>query len=159
MRRPSDVVASAPRGGRFGLWNQRMTVAVLTCGLLLLVADAVGLLESDSASSWLDITLGIAVGAWVVYWVGFVLTLRLELTQGGHLRWFRALRQGSIDVPDIDRISTDAAPFLWTIHHTHGRLVVAFVTDMKGFLRALDEVRAAGSSPPTSGDPSNAPEG
>lgn len=124
MRRPTDVVASAPRGGRFRLWSHRVTIAVFAGALLLLAADAVGIFGSDPASNWLGITLGIAGLTWVLYWAGFVFTLRLELTRSGRLRWFGALRRGSIDVADIERVCTDAAPFLWTIHHAHGRLIV-----------------------------------
>jgi hypothetical protein len=156
MSPPSDVVASAPRGSRFGLWNQRVAVAVLAgAPPLLLVGAAVGLVESDPAINWLALLLGVAVFAWVVYWVGFVFTLRLELTHSGQVRWFGALRQGSIDVSDIDRISTDAAPFLWTVHHARGRLVVAFVSDMKDFMRALDRLRSDDDSPPVSEHRSN----
>jgi hypothetical protein len=153
MSRPSEVVASAPRGSRFWLWNQRVTVVVLA-GVwpFLLVAEAMGLVESEPAIGWLGRLLGIAVFAWVTYWIGFAFTLRLELTRSGQVRWFGAFRQGSIDVCDIDRISTDAAPFLWTVHHAHGRLIVALVTDIKGFLRALDELRTDGDSPPESVD-------
>jgi hypothetical protein len=115
MSRPSEVVASAPRGSRFWLWNQRVTVAVLAGAWpLLLVAEAVGLVESDPAVGWLGQLLGITVFAWVTYWIGFAFTLRLELTRSGQVRWFGAFRQGSIDVCDIDRISTDAAPLLWS---------------------------------------------
>jgi hypothetical protein len=147
VSRPSDVVASAPRGSRFGLWNQRITVGVLAgAPPLLLVGAALGLVESDPAANWLGLLLGFAVFAWVVYWIGFVFTFRLELTHSGHVRWFGASRQGSIDVCDIDRISTDAAPFLWTVHHARGRLIVAFVSDMKDFMRELDDLRRGGDS-------------
>lgn len=155
MSPPSDVVASAPRGSRFGLWNQRVVVAVLAgAPPFLLGVAALGLVESDPAIHWLALLLGIAVFAWVVYWVGFVLTLRLELTHSGQVRWFKVFRQGSIAVPDIDRISTDAAPFLWTVHHTRGRLVVAFVSDMKDFMGALDRLRSD-DSPPANENRSN----
>ncbi|TVR89527.1 MAG: hypothetical protein EA416_12480 [Trueperaceae bacterium] len=149
MSRQRDVVASAPQGGRFWLWNQRVTVAVLA-GVwpFMLVAEALGFVESGPSIGWLGQLLGAAVFAWVTYWIGFAFTLRLELTGDGQVRWFGAFRQGSIDVADIHHISTDAAPFLWTVHHASGRLLVALATDMKPFLRTLDEGRADGDSPP-----------
>jgi hypothetical protein len=148
MSGPGHVVASAPRGSRFGLWNLRVTVAVLAgAPPFLLAAAAAGLVEPDPAISWVGLLLGIAVFAWVVYWLGFVFAVRLELTHSGQLRWFGAMRQGSIDVRDVDHISTDAAPFLWTPHHARGRLIVAFVSDMKHFMRALDDFRTGGESP------------
>jgi len=159
MSRPNDVVVSAPSGSRFWLWNWRVTIAILAAApAFLLVAEAVGLGEFDPSNNWLGALLGIVVYAWVVYWVGFVITIRLELTRAGQVRWFGALRQGSIDVSDIDRISTDAAPFLWTVHHARGRLIVAFVSDMTGFMRALDELRPAGDNPPVDEHPSNEPD-
>ena len=130
------------------LWNSRITVAVLTGGLALLIADAAGLLPSGPATGWIEAILGIAVFLWVVYWFGFVFTLRLELTSSGRVRWFGAVRQGSFNVADIERI-TNVFPLLWIIHHANGRLV-AFVADMKGFRNALDEVRAAGGESTTS---------
>ena len=141
MSRRNDVLASAPSGSRFRLWSQRLTVAILAGAGILLVADAVGLLESDPANNWVGILLGIAVFSWVLYWIGFVISVRLELTYDGRLRWFGVMRQGTIDVADIERISGDAAPLLWTIHHARGHLLVAFVTDMKSLTRALDGLR------------------
>jgi len=141
VSRRNDVLASAPSGSRFWLWSHRLTAAILAGAGLLLVADAVGLLESDPATNGVGILLGIAAFAWVLYWIGFVITVRLELTHDGRLRWFGVMRQGSIDVADIERISDDAAPLLWTIHHARGRLIVAFVTDMKNLIHALDGLR------------------
>jgi len=159
MSRPSDVVASAPSGSRLWLWNWRVTIAILAAApAFLLVAEAVGLGDLDPSNNWLGALLGIVVYAWVVYWVGFAITIRLELTHSGQVRWFGALRQGSIDICDIDRISTDAAPFLWTVHHARGRLIVAFVSDMKRFMHALDELRTAGDNPPVDEQRSNEPE-
>ena len=144
MSRRDDVVVSAPRGGRYWLWSHRLTVAVLAGAGVLLGADAVGLYGSGPADGWVGMLLGVAVFAWVLYWVGFVFAVRLELTRDGRLRWFGVVRQGSVDVADIERISDDAAPFLWTIHHARGRLLVAFVTDMKALTRAVDELRQDG---------------
>jgi hypothetical protein len=150
MSRSSDVVASAPKGSRFGLWIHRLTLTVFAGVLLLLVGEAVGLIASDITNNASGRALAIAGLVWVLFWVGLVFTLRLELTRGGRLHWFGALRQGSVDIIDIARISTDAAPFFWVIHHAHGRLIVAFVTEMKGFMRALDELRTAGGNPTSS---------
>jgi hypothetical protein len=95
----------------------------------------------DSACRWLGEFIDAAAG------IDCYRRVRLELTHSGQLRWFGAMRQGSIDVRDVDHISTDAAPFLWTPHHARGRLIVAFVSDMKHFMRALDDFRTGGESP------------
>jgi hypothetical protein len=158
MTERSEVVASAPRSRRLWLWNQRVTLAILaSVWPILLLGEAVGLVEAEPGVGWLAHLLGAAAIAWLVYVFGFVFTLRLELTRSGQIRWFGAFRQGSIDVADIDRISTDAAPFLWTVTHAHGRLLVVLVSDMKGSLYALDELRADGDSRPSGDDQATAP--
>jgi hypothetical protein len=152
VSRSSVVVASAPRGSRFGLWLHRLTLLVFAGVLLLLVGEAVGLIASDIVyDAPGGRVLALAALVWVLFWVGLVFTLRLELTRNGRLHWFGALRQGSVDIVNVERISTDAAPFFWVIHHAHGRLIVAFVTEMKGFLRALDELSTAGDNSTSSG--------
>ena len=78
MSDPSEVVASAPRGGRIWLWNQRVTVAVLAAVWpFVLVTEALGFGPSEPSVGWLGQLLGVAVFAWVTYWVGFAFTLRL----------------------------------------------------------------------------------
>ncbi|GGI09159.1 hypothetical protein [Egicoccus halophilus] len=126
-------------GDRLILWTVRFTALGLTASWLVTLAELLGVITFLEPVPTSDSILFVAAGAWVLYWWGFRLALRVELRADDTLVWHCALRRGEIPLEDVLAVRSTLLLLSNVIRHRRGRVLVFGMQE--GFPQLVTELK------------------
>lgn len=134
----SPVVAGAV-GDRLMLWSVRFAVVGLAVISIVVLAELLNIVSFLEPLPTSESVLFIAVAAWVIYWWGFQITIRVELRPSDTILWHCALRRGEIPVEEVLAVRSSLLLLSNIIRHRCGRVLVFGMVD--GFPELVAELK------------------
>jgi hypothetical protein len=119
----SPVVAGAV-GDRLMLWSLRFTLVGFAAISIVVLAELLSIVAFLEPLPTSESVLFIAAAAWVVYWWGSRIAIRVELRPSDTILWHCALRRGEIPVEEVLAVGSSVLLLSNIIRHRRGRVLV-----------------------------------